>query len=80
MAYSSDVAAKGRTPPARLRDVKPAIRPRLKPVIAPVLDRLDRNERLLMELKHGLDIQFQRTAAIQAQLDLLLARLSKQRS
>ena len=39
--------------------------------------RLDRHERILEELTTALIVQFQRTAAIQAQLDLLLATLKR---
>ena len=51
------------------------LKPLLKPVVEPVLTRLDRTERLLVEMKAALDIQFQRTAAIQAQLDRIAAGL-----
>ena len=49
----------------------------LEPLVEPVLERLDRHERILEELKTALDVQFKRTAAIQAQLDLLLATLKR---
>lgn len=55
------------------------IKPLLKPVVAPVLTRLDRHEKLLEEMKNALEIQFKRTAAIQAQLDVLIGSLAKQR-
>ncbi len=42
--------------------------------------RLDRHEKLLEDVKDALAIQFKRTAEIQAQLDLLLARLPKKNS
>lgn len=51
------------------------LKPLLKPVVEPVLSRLDRTERLLVDMKAALDIQFQRTASIQAQLDRIAARL-----
>lgn len=57
--------------------IKPLLRPLLEPVVEPVLERLARNEKLLSELKEALEIQFKRTAQIQAQLDVLIARLSK---
>ena len=53
------------------------IRPVLKPVVQPVLTRLDRVERLLEDMRSALDVQFKRTAAIQAQVDQLVAALSK---
>lgn len=53
------------------------IRPVLKPVVQPVLTRLDRVERLLEDLKSSLDVQFKRTAAIQAQVDHLVSALSR---
>ena len=56
------------------------ILPLLKPVVQPVLSRLDRHEQLLEELKTALDLQFKRTAQIQAQLDQLLANFSKTRT
>ncbi len=56
-----------------------AIEPVIRPVVEPVLTRLDRHEKLLEELKAALEIQFKRTAAIQAQLDQLLATLPKMR-
>jgi hypothetical protein len=51
----------------------PKIAPMLKPLVEPVLIRLDRHEQLLEGVRAALDVQFQRTAAIQAQLDLLIA-------
>ena len=45
----------------------------VNPIVEPVVDRLDRHEELLLELKSALDVQFRRIAAIQAQLDQLLA-------
>ena len=59
------------------RDLAPVIKPLLEPVVEPVLDRLDRQEKLLEEVKAALDVQFKRTAAIQAQLDRVMAMLSK---
>ena len=55
----------------------PVIKPLLEPVVEPVLTRLDRHEKLLEEVKTALDVQFKRTAAIQAQLDQLAATLSR---
>lgn len=60
-----------------LTDIGPSLKPLLEPVVAPVLERLDQHEGLLQELKAALDVQFKRTAAIQAQLDQVLAQLSK---
>ena len=54
----------------------PALRPVLKPIIEPVVVRLDKHEDLLHEVKAALDVQFQRIAALQAQMDHLLAKLS----
>lgn len=53
----------------------PALKPALKPIIEPVVERLDRHETLLAEVKKTLDVQFRRIAAIQAQMDRLLAAL-----
>ena len=55
----------------------PIIKPLIAPAVRPVLTRLDRHEALLHELKAALDVQFKRTADIQAQLDQLLGRLGK---
>jgi hypothetical protein len=46
----------------------------MKPLVEPVVARLDRHEQLLLDLKSALDIQFKRIAAIQAQLDHLIAK------
>ena len=54
------------------------LRPLLKPVVEPVIERLDRHEKLLADMKAALDVQFKRTAEIQAQLDLLIARLARE--
>ena len=51
--------------------------PLLKPVVEPVLERLDRLEKLVQDMDRGLQIQFKRTAAVQAQLDRLVAHISK---
>ncbi len=48
--------------------------------IPAILDRLDKHEQMLADLKDALDIQFKRIAEIQAQLDLLAARLSKDKA
>ena len=55
----------------------PRLKPILKPLIEPVVVRLDKHETLLFEMKSVLDVQFQRIAAMQAQLDHLLATLRK---
>ena len=57
--------------------LKPIIKPLLKPVVEPVLQRLDRHEELLTEMKAALDIQFKRTAEVQAQLDRITSLLSE---
>ena len=54
--------------------------PALKPALDPVVDRLDSLEKTVLEIRGALDVQFKRTAAIQAQLDRLLAELAKSRS
>ena len=56
-----------------LAALKPLIPVVVRPVVEPVVERLDRHEELLLELKASLDVQFQRIAAIQAQIDTLLA-------
>lgn len=66
------VPSKRSPPPAA-----PPVRHLLKPVVEPVLARLDRHERLLQEMKAAIDVQFKRTADIQAQLDILIATVSK---
>ena len=53
--------------------LKPLIPAVVAPVVAPVVERLDRHEELLLGLRASLDVQFQRIATIQAQLDALLA-------
>jgi hypothetical protein len=58
--------------PRRPKTAKPA--QILKPIIMPVVQRLDRHEQLLLDLKAALDVQFQRIAAIQAQLDQMMAK------
>ena len=63
-----------------IEQLTPVLKPLLEPVVEPVLERLDRHEELLAELRSALDTQFKRTAAIQAQLDQVLAALSKIRS
>ena len=55
--------------------LKPIVKPLLKPVVEPVLERLDRHEELLSEIKAALEIQFKRTAELQAQLDRITALL-----
>jgi len=67
-------------PPKRPAAGAPSIRqikPLIEPIVEPVLERLDRHEDLLMELKEALDIQFKRTAEMQAQLDKITAMLAK---
>ena len=41
----------------------------VKPVVQPVLKRLDRHEELLTELRDALRVQFERIAQMQVQLD-----------
>lgn len=53
--------------------LKPLIPVVVKPVVAPVLERLDQHEELLLSMKAVLDVQFKRIAAIQAQLDDMVA-------
>ena len=65
-------------PPVLVDGLGPVIKPLLRPLVKPVLTRLDRHEQLLEELKAALEVQFKRTAAIQARLDHLIATLSKQ--
>ena len=54
--------------------IKPIIPILVKPIVKPVIERLDSHEKLLHEVKAALDIQFKRIAAIQAQLDHLVAK------
>ena len=69
------------TPPAAAIDaLAPVIKPLVEPLVEPVLTRLDRHEQLLLEMKTALDVQFKRTAQIQAQLDQVVAGLSKTRT
>jgi len=49
--------------------------PGLRPVIAPVVARLDYHERLLRDLKRASEIQIARIAQMQVQLDRLIASL-----
>lgn len=42
-----------------------------------ILDRLDKQDQVLADLKEALHIQFKRIAEIQAQLDRFLAKLPK---
>jgi hypothetical protein len=79
--------ANSATPPG----LKPALKPLIQPLVEPVLTQLGRHERLLKELAADqgrtarlleevttkLDVQFKRTAAIQAQLDQVIVTLSK---
>jgi hypothetical protein len=60
-----------------IQQIKPLIEPLIEPIVEPVLERLDRHEDLLMKLKEALDIQFKRTAEVQAQLDKITAMLAK---
>ena len=64
-------------PASSLQKIKPLIKPLVEPLVEPVLERLDRHEELLTELKEALDIQFKRTAEVQAQLDKITAMLAK---
>ena len=66
-------------PAPSLQQIKPLIKP-LMPLVEPVLERLDRHEELLTELKQALEIQFKRTADVQAQLDKITSMLSKSRT
>ena len=66
-----------RRSPRPSRSGPTALKPLLRPVIEPVLTRLDRLEALLEEMKGSMDVQFKRTAAIQAQLDQVLAARAK---
>jgi SRSO17 transposase len=56
------------------------IKPLIELLVEPVLERLDRHEALLTEMKRALDIQFKRTAEVQAQLDKLTALVKKSRT
>ena len=67
------------SPSAQLSVLTPIIKPLLKPVVEPVLEKLDRHEALLAEMKQALEIQFKRTAEMQAQLDRITALLAKSR-
>ena len=51
------------------------LKPVLKPIIEPVVVRLDKHEELLHGVKAALDVQFQRIAALQAQMDHLIATI-----
>lgn len=66
-----------KVPAVPIKAIAPVIKPLLKPVVEPVLIRLDHHEKLLEDLKTALDVQFKRTAAIQVQLDQLIATLAK---
>jgi len=69
--------SRDKVPKAALAALKPLLKPLLPTVIAPVVEpvvqRLDRHEELLLSLQASLDVQFQRIAAMQAQLDMLIA-------
>jgi hypothetical protein len=54
-----------------------ALAPVIKPLVEPVMTRLDRVEKLLEEMKTAADLQFKRSAAMQAQIDHLVALLSR---
>ncbi len=69
----SKTRPRGKAPRAIAAALKPLIPVVVKPVVQPVVARLDRHEELLRELKAALDVQFQRIASIQAQLDSLIA-------
>jgi hypothetical protein len=65
-------------PPAiPVQALAPVLKPLIEPVVESVLSRLDRVEKLLEELKTAADVQFKRSAAMQAQIDHLVALLSK---
>lgn len=53
--------------------------PAFEPVIEPVVERLGRLEKVVLDIREALDVQFKRTAAMQAQLDRLLAEITKLR-
>ena len=63
--------------PSRPTAVLTEIAPLLKPVVAPVLSQLERHAELLDEIRDALQVQFKRTAQIQAQLDKLIATVAK---
>ena len=67
-------------PALPIHALAPVLKPLIEPVVEPVLTRLDRVEKHLEEVKTALDVQFKRTAAIQAQLDHLITTLSKTRA
>ena len=69
-------------PAKRSASASPAIqlKPIIEPLVQPVLERLDRHEELLAELKEALEVQFKRTAEVQAQLDRITAMLAKSRT
>ena len=73
--------AKRRPPTPSPQDLapllKPIVKPLLRPVVEPVLERLDRHEELLTDMKAALEIQFKRTAEVQAQLDRIASLLSE---
>ena len=56
------------------------LKPLIAPLVEPVIQRLDRHEDLLTEMTEALEIQFKRTADVQAQLDRITAMLAKSRS
>lgn len=66
-----------KSPAIPVEVLAPVLKPLIRPVVEPVLTRLDRVEKLLEEMKTAADVQFKRTAAMQAQIDQLLAMLSK---
>ena len=49
-------------------------------LLQPVLTRLERHESLLEEIRQSLQIQFRRTAEVQAQLDKLIRQTDKDRA
>lgn len=63
---------RAQTPKSIVAALKPLIPAVVAPVVEPVVERLDRHEELLLSLKAALEVQFQRIAAMQAQLDALL--------
>jgi hypothetical protein len=69
---ASKKRTRAKAPRSIVAALKPLIPAVVKPVVKPVMQRLDRHEELLLALKASLDVQFQRIASIQAQLDALI--------
>jgi hypothetical protein len=68
-----------RVKPAKdlIQALKPILPAVITPVVAPVMERLDRHEQLLLDVKRVLDVQFERIASMQAQLDLMIAERNR---